>query len=116
MQFRTSHLRTSTLATRRPKSPVYCVGWRAFVNWPQPAGKKPAPVPMTDEAGKQIANDLVDGEEVEIVSWRPHARQGVTYQVRPSAGGREWWVQVEYLRRGRAAPPPVTAPSATQAR
>jgi hypothetical protein len=103
MQFRTSHLRTVT--PRRPKSPVYCVGWRAFVNWPQPAGETRSPVPMTDEAGRQIVNDLADGQEVEILSWRPHARASVTYQIRRNTDGSEWWVAVEHLRRRREAAP-----------
>lgn len=112
MQFRNSHLRASNLAPRRPKSPVYCVGWRAFVNWPQSAGRTPRPVPMTDEAGKPIANDLTDGQEVEILSWRPRAREGVTYQIRRSTDGTEWWVSVEHLRRLREVPPPVAVAGA----
>ena len=108
MPFGHSHLRACTPGTRRPqKAPVFCIGWRAFVNWPQSAGKSPSPVPMTDAAGKAIANDLTDGQEVEIVSWRPRAREGVAYQVRRRIDGSEWWIAVEYLRRLREAPPLV---------
>ncbi len=115
MPFSHSHLRASKPTPRRSKNaPVFCVGWRAFVNWPQPFGKTPSPVPITDGAGKPIANDLTDGQEVEILSWRPRAREGVAYQVRRSADGSEWWIPVDYLRRLREAPPLVGATRVVQ--
>lgn len=90
---------------RRPKQAhVFCVGWHAFVNWPQPVGRTSAPVPMNDGDGKPIANDLIDGQEVEIISWRPRAREGVSYQIRRLADGAEWWIAGAYLRRQRQAP------------
>jgi hypothetical protein len=64
---------------------------------------------MIDKAGKAIANDLADGQEVEIVSWRPRAREGVAYQVRRRTDGSEWWIAAAYLRRLREAPPLVEA-------
>ena len=40
MQYSHSHLRAAKPAPPRPKKPpVFCVGWRAFVNWPQPASR-----------------------------------------------------------------------------
>lgn len=106
MSFSHSHLRASKPAPRRPKTgPVFGIGWHAFVNWPQPAGKTPRPVPMIDGTGKSIENDLSDGQEVEILSWRPNAREGVAYQVRRRSDGTEWWIAVEYLRGLREAPP-----------
>ena len=115
MQFSYSHLRTSKTAPRRPKNaPVFGIGWHAFVNWPQPAGQTPRPVPMTDATGKPIGNDLADGQELEIVSWRPRAREGVAYQVRRSTDSSEWWIAVEYLRRVRNAPPLPEAPGVAQ--
>jgi len=63
---------------------------------------------MTDRTGQPMANDLIDGQEVEILSWRPKAREGVTYQVRRTADGSEWWIGVGYLRRARE-PDPTTA-------
>jgi hypothetical protein len=76
------------------------VGWRAFVNWPQ-TGRSREPVPMTDGRGDLVANDLIDGQEVEIVAWRPHSPQGLAYHIRRVSDGREWWVRALYLRRGR---------------
>ncbi|MFI5395047.1 MAG: hypothetical protein ACHQ9S_05895 [Candidatus Binatia bacterium] len=86
---------------RAKKEPVFCVGWRAYVNWPQPAGQPPVPLPLTDTSGKQIANDLADGQEVEILSWRPRAREGLSYQIRRLVDSSEWWIAAVYLRRLR---------------
>ena len=88
-------------ANRRPKGgPVFCVGWRAFVNWSAPGGK---PVPIMDRDGKPLANDLSDGQQVEILSWRPRSREGVVYQIRRLTDGSEWWIGAQYLRRQLAA-------------
>ena len=104
-----NNLPASKPAHRRAKNdPVFCVGWRAFVNWPQPEGQLASPVPLTDTAGRPLGNDLVDGQEVEIVSWRPRAREGVTYQVRRLADRSEWWIAAVYLRRQRQ---PVANPA-----
>jgi hypothetical protein len=98
------NLPASKPASRRTKSgPVFCVGWRAFVNCPQLAGQPPRSVPLIDAEGKQLANDLADGQEVEIVSWRPRAREGLSYQVRRLLDGSEWWIAAGYLRRLREA-------------
>jgi hypothetical protein len=64
---------------------------------------------MIDGDGRPVVNDLVDGQEVEIVSWRPRAREGVAYQVRRSTDGSEWWLAFTYLRRLRQAPPLLEA-------
>jgi len=105
-----SHLPSSKPTPRRPKNPpVFCVGWRAFIHWPQAAGQVTRPVPMTDGAGKPLPNDLVDGQEVEILSWRPRAREGVTYQIRRIIDGTEWLIPVDYLRRTRDAVSATTA-------
>jgi len=82
---------------------VFCVGWHAFVHWPQRAGQPLSPVPLRDATGRVLTNDLADGQEVEIVSWRPRAREGITYQVRRLTDGTEWWIAAIYLRRQRYA-------------
>ena len=98
------NLPPSKPAPRRAKNqPVFCVGWRAFVHWPQPPGQPRAPVPLADAAGKPLANDLIDGQEVEIVSWRPRSRDGLLYQIRRIGDGSEWWIGAVYLRRQRQA-------------
>jgi hypothetical protein len=78
---------------------VLGVGSHAYVNWSPPAGQPARPVPMLDAAGHALANDLVDGQEVEIVSWRPRSRDGLSYQIRRLADGSEWWIAATYLRR-----------------
>ena len=116
MQFSPSHLRAPKTAPRRPKAlPVFGVGWHAFVNWSQPGGSVQSPVPLTDATGAPMASDLVDGQEVEIVSWRPRSREGVAYQIRRCADGSEWWIGAQYLRRLRQAQPGNGAPCATPA-
>lgn len=107
------NLPPSRPAPRREKNaPVFCVGWRAFVHWPLRAGSDEAePVPLLDTNGKPLHNDLVDGQQVEIVSWRPRAREGVSYQVRRVADGSEWWIGAQYLRR-QAHAEAVAAPIA----
>jgi hypothetical protein len=78
---------------------VLGVGWRAFVNWSPPVGQPQRQVPLTDGAGMPLGNDLSDGQEVEILSWRPRSRDGLSYQVRRLSDGSEWWIAATYLRR-----------------
>jgi hypothetical protein len=75
------------------------VGWHAYINWSPANHEMERSVPMTDGLGKQIGNDLVDGQEVEIVSWRPRSGAGLAYQVRRLSDGTDWWVAAQYLRR-----------------
>jgi hypothetical protein len=88
---------------------VFCVGWHAFVHWPQRAGQPLGPVPLRDATGRILANDLADGQEVEIVSWRPRAREGVAYQIRRLTDSTEWWIGASYLRSRREADPGTPA-------
>jgi len=98
------NLPPSKPAPRRAKNePIYGVGWRVFVHWPLQSGRPSGPVPLIDPAGKPLANDLLDGQQVEIVAWRPHSREGIAYQVRRLADGSEWWIRGQYLRRDRVA-------------
>lgn len=98
--------------TRRPRKHefVVSVGSRAFVNWTPPGGASHFGVPLQDGTGSHLNNDLCDGEEVEILSWLPRAREGLSYQIRRLRDGSEWWIAATYLRRGADALPP-TAPA-----
>jgi hypothetical protein len=84
------------------------VGWHAYIDWSPAAGEIDRPVPLTDDSGNQIGNDLVDGQEVEIVSWRPRSRVGPAYQIRRLSDGSNGWIAAKYLRRGatRQVDPP----------
>jgi hypothetical protein len=90
------------------KQLLVAIGGHAFVNWPQAHLRQPEPLPMNDDRGRPVENDLKDGEEVEILAWRPKARQGLAYQVRRLRDGREWWVAALYLRQSAAVPEPAT--------
>lgn len=98
------NLPPSRPAPRKTKNaPVFCVGWRAFVHWPLRGSQTLGPVPLTDTNGKPLANDLVDGQQVEILSWRPRSREGLLYQVRRLTDRSEWWIGAQYLRRQAVA-------------
>ena len=88
---------------------VVGVGSRAFVNWLPAGGSAAKGVPMLDGTGAHRANDLCDGEEVEILSWLPRSREGLSYQIRRVRDGSEWWIASTYLRRGAVPVPPARA-------
>ncbi len=58
-----------------------------------------------DATGQPLANDLADGQQVEILSWRPRSREGLLYQIRRTADGSEWWIGAQYLRKHAIADP-----------
>lgn len=99
-----SNLPASKPAPRRSKDDLILgVGSHAYVNWSQPVGQPLRAVPMLNATGQMIANDLVDGQEVEILSWRPRSRDGLSYQVSRVNDGTVWWISAVYLRRRREA-------------
>jgi hypothetical protein len=90
--------------SRRGKSgPIFCVGWKAFVHWPSPLGQPTGGVPLTDVNGAPLPNDLADGQQVEIVSWRPRSSTGLSYQIRRVADGGEGWLGASHLRKQAVA-------------
>jgi hypothetical protein len=94
------NLPLSKPAPRRAKNDqIFCVGWRAFVHEPPYATGAVSTMPVVDPPGVQGVDDLADGQEVEIVSWRPRSREGLLYQVRRLADGSEWWLEARRLRR-----------------
>lgn len=109
------NLPPSKQAPRRAKNaPIFGAGWRAFIHWPVRGPQAAGPVPLTDASGQPLANDLLDGQQVEILSWRPRAREGLVYQVRRLADGSEWWIGAQYLRRDAVEPMAAPAASAGQ--
>lgn len=80
---------------RQVKDHIFCVGWRAFVNWPVDVVR---PVPAMDRGGSPLDNDLVDGQEVEILSWQPRSRRGLLYEIKRIDDGSEWWLSGAHLR------------------
>jgi len=99
---------------RREKSgPIFCVGWKCFVNWPLRARQPVEDVPLTDGKGKRLPNDLADGQQVEVLSWRPRSSDGLLYQIRRVTDGSEGWIGAHHLRR-QAAPQAVEEPPAVE--
>ncbi len=92
--------------SRRPKGPVFCVGWHAFVNWPSSATNG---VPALDRAGASFTNDLVDGDKVEILSWQPRSSHGLIYEIRRVADRTECWLSAAQLRA--TGTPPAATPT-----
>ena len=93
---------------RQPKGPVFCVGWRAFVNWP---ANLEGPVLAMDRGGSPLTNDLADGQEVEILSWQPRSRAGLLYEIKRIGDGTEWWIGAAHLRSSGNGPAPVASPA-----
>jgi len=101
---------------RRKNSPVFCVGWRAFVHWPSKGARERGPVPVTDASGEPMINDLADGEQVEILAWQPRSREGLLYQIKRLADSSEWWIRARHLRRQPVAEGMRTAKATAPAR
>lgn len=80
------------------------VGWHAFVNCPQTKGEPTQTVPLANGTGSDAPNDLSDGQEVEILAWRPFASGGLAYQIRRVSDGNEFWLRALYLRKLKDAP------------
>ena len=92
----------------RTRSPVFAVGQRVCV---QLADRDHLRVSLNDEAGAQVLGSLANGEQVEIVGWRPSGSHGARYQVRATDGGLQGWLAVVSLRDPRAT---IQAGPATQ--
>ena len=53
--------------------------------------------------GAVLPNELADGQQVEILSWRPRSRDGLLYQIRRIADGCEGWIGAQHLRQDAVA-------------
>lgn len=98
MAFQKSSANTRSTTRLAKGELILGVGGHAFVNDVRD-DRSQRGIPATDMGGDPVANDLRDGEEVEILAWRPHARHGLSYQVRRLSDGRECWIRASYLRR-----------------
>ena len=113
MRFESSRQRG--MVAPRTTQVVLAVGQRALVHHP---GDGPYPVAMTDDQGLPAAAALRDGDEVEILAWRPRGSTGTRYRVRRHADGAHGWLAATELRRTavRPAPSPSETPSQPTAR
>jgi hypothetical protein len=89
----------------RGGAPVHGVGQRVLVACSADG------VALTDDAGRSVVGTLADGDEVEIIAWRPRGARGTLYRVRSTGGGgTEGWINADGLRvRPQPAPAPVAA-------
>ena len=77
---------------------LLAIGGHAFVHLPDTVRGDFGPM-VDNPAAKAAAHDLRDGQEVEILAWRPRSPLGLAYQIRRLSDGREWWVEALYLRK-----------------
>ncbi len=96
----------------RSRGPVLAVGRRVYVARSEDG---PVRVPLTDYAGANALATLADGNEVEILAWRPGG-SGTRYCVRSTCDGFEGWLGGGNLRSSQSAvsPAPI-APAAPAA-
>ena len=78
---------------------VLAVGGRAYINLPDPDPRRAGYVPMLGDDPTPNETGLSEGQEVEILAWRPQARHGLSYQVRRLADGRQCWLLSRYLSK-----------------
>ena len=109
MRFESSRPRVT--GAPRATQVVLAVGQRAFVNHPSDS---PYPVAMTDDQGIPAAAALRDGDEVEILAWRPRGSTGTRYRVRRHVDGANGWLAAAELRRTAVRPAPAEPAAAPQ--
>ena len=109
MRFESSRQRG--VVAPRATQVVLAVGQRVFVHHP---GDSPYPVAMTDDQGLPAAAAMRDGDEVEILAWRPRGSAGTRYRVRRHADGAHGWLAATELRRTAVRPAPATAEASPQ--
>jgi hypothetical protein len=109
MRFESSRQRG--VVAPRTTQVVLAVGQRAFVHH---SGDSPYPVAMTDDQGLPAAAALRDGDEVEILAWRPRGSTGTRYRVRRHTDGAHGWLAATELRRTAVRPASSTTEASPQ--
>jgi len=82
---------------------LLAIGRHAFVHLPPTGACHGDFIPFGVRPGARQASALCDGQEVEIIAWRPLAPQGLSYQVRRLSDHREWWAKAVCLRKSASA-------------
>jgi hypothetical protein len=102
MAFQRSEPREKALSFKNQV--LIAVGGRAFVHLPETIRGDFGPMVNTNDKPRasSTAHDLSDGQEVEILAWRPRSPLGLAYQIRRLSDGREWWIEALYLRKSLA--------------
>jgi hypothetical protein len=91
--------RPAPSATTVKNQLILAVGRHAFLHLP-PTGLAGASdfVPFGQDRKPVPAEVLSDGQEVEIIGWRPGGAGGVAYQISRISDRREWWAPATCLR------------------
>lgn len=75
------------------------IGRRAFIHLPNASVEHDDFTPFGEKPSQRPANELRDGQEVEIIAWRPLAPRGLSYQIHRLSDHREWWARATCLRK-----------------
>lgn len=78
---------------------IVAVGRRVYVNLPSTGAVSGDFVPFGEKANSLPGRVPVDGEQVEIIAWRPMAPEGLSYQVQRASDRCEWWTRATNLRK-----------------
>lgn len=78
---------------------ILAVGRKAFLHLPTSGAVGGDFVPFGRKPGALAGSELVDGQEVEIIAWRPMAPEGLSYQIQRLSDQREWWTRATCLRK-----------------
>jgi hypothetical protein len=82
---------------------LLAIGRHAVVHLPSTGACHGDFTPFGVRPGARPASELRDGQEVEIIAWRPPAPQGLSYQVRRLSDRHEWWAKAICLRKSASA-------------
>lgn len=82
---------------------LLAIGRHAFVHLPPTGAVHGDFIPFGVRPAAHQGSAICDGQEVEIIAWRPLAPQGLSYQVRRLSDCREWWAKAVCLRKSASA-------------
>jgi hypothetical protein len=95
---------TSSSSSSIKNQLILSVGRHAYLALPPSGAADGDFTPFGQEKKTAPAKDLCDGQEVEIIAWRPTAAGGVAYQIQRVSDRREWWARGTCLRTSAEAP------------
>jgi hypothetical protein len=82
---------------------ILAVGRRVFVHLPETGPEQGDFRPFGRKPGATPDKEIRDGQEVEIIAWRPMAPEGLSYQIVRLSDQREWWARATCLRTSASA-------------
>jgi hypothetical protein len=82
---------------------ILAVGRHAFLHLPDSGAEHGDFRPFGRKVDATPDKELIDGQEVEIIAWRPMAPEGLSYQILRLSDHREWWARATCLRTSAMA-------------